>query len=69
MALLLSDLVAGTAGLKASEGFGRLDPSGLAVLGYAVAFYVLAPSLEFFLQMYEAPCGRPRGIGSLFESF
>jgi small multidrug resistance pump len=47
MALLLSDLVAGTARLKASEGFGRLDPSGLAVLGYAVAFYVLAPSLEY----------------------
>jgi small multidrug resistance pump len=47
MALLLTDLVAGTAGLKASEGFGRLDPSGLAVLGYALAFYVLAQNLGY----------------------
>ena len=47
MALVLSDLAAGTPGLKASEGFGRLDPSGLAVLGYALAFYFLAQNLEY----------------------
>ena len=47
MALVLSDLVAGTVGLKVSEGLGRLDPSGLAGLGYALAFYFLAQSLEY----------------------
>ena len=39
--------VGGTAGLKASEGFGRLGPSALAVLGYALAFYFLAQSLKY----------------------
>ena len=39
--------VAGTAGLKASEGFGRPGPSALAVLGYALAFYFLAQSLRY----------------------
>ncbi len=34
--------VAGTAGLKVSAGFGRLGPSVLALLGYALAFYFLA---------------------------
>jgi multidrug transporter EmrE-like cation transporter len=39
--------VAGTAGLKASEGFGRLGPSALALVGYALAFYFLAQSLKY----------------------
>ena len=39
--------IAGTAGLKASEGFGWLGPSALAVLGYALAFYFLAQSLRY----------------------
>jgi multidrug transporter EmrE-like cation transporter len=30
-----------------SEGFGRLGPSALAVLGYALAFYFLAQSLKY----------------------
>ena len=33
--LAIAAEVAGTAGLKASEGFGRLGPSALAVIGYA----------------------------------
>jgi multidrug transporter EmrE-like cation transporter len=37
----------GTAGLKASEGFGRVGPSVLALLGYALAFYFLAQSLKY----------------------
>ena len=45
--LAIASEVAGTAGLKASEGFGRLGPSALAVLGYAVAFYFLAQSLKY----------------------
>ena len=46
--LLLAILgeVIGTAGLKASEGFGRLVPSGIAVLGYCAAFYFLSLSLR-----------------------
>ena len=46
LVLAIACEVAGTAGLKASEGFGRLGPSALAVLGYALAFYFLAQSLE-----------------------
>ena len=38
--------VIGTAGLKASKGFGRSGPSVLAVLGYCVAFYFLSLSLK-----------------------
>jgi small multidrug resistance pump len=47
LVLAIASEVAGTAGLKASEGFGRLGPSGLAVLGYALAFYFLAQSLKY----------------------
>jgi multidrug transporter EmrE-like cation transporter len=46
LVLAIASEVAGTAGLKASEGFGRLGPAALAVLGYALAFYFLARSLE-----------------------
>ena len=46
LALAIACEVAGTAGLKASEGFGRLGPSALAVLGYTLAFYFLAQSLK-----------------------
>ena len=45
--LAITSEVAGTAGLKASEGFGRLGPSALAVLGYALAFSFLAQSLRY----------------------
>ncbi|MDP2264024.1 MAG: SMR family transporter [Hydrogenophaga sp.] len=34
--------VIGTSALKASEGFTRLGPSVIVVLGYAVAFYCLS---------------------------
>ncbi len=47
LVLAIASEVVGTAGLKASEGFGRLGPSALAVLGYALAFYFLAQSLEY----------------------
>ncbi len=47
LVLAIASEVAGTAGLKASEGFGRLGPSLLAVLGYALAFYFLAQSLKY----------------------
>ena len=47
LVLAIGAEVAGTAGLKASEGFGRLGPSALALLGYALAFYFLAQSLEY----------------------
>ena len=47
LVLAIAAEVGGTAGLKASEGFGRLGPSALALLGYALAFYFLAQSLEY----------------------
>jgi multidrug transporter EmrE-like cation transporter len=47
LVLAIASEVAGIAGPKASEGFGRLDHSGLTVLGYALAFYFLAQSLEY----------------------
>ena len=47
LVLAIASEVAGTAGLKASEGFGRLGPSALAVLGYGLAFYFLAQSLRY----------------------
>jgi ferritin-like metal-binding protein YciE len=53
MDLVLSDLVAGTVGLKVSEGHGRLGPSGLAGLGYALAFYFLAQSLKYERRLRE----------------
>jgi small multidrug resistance pump len=45
LVLAIGAKAAGTAGLKGSEGFGRLGPSALAVIGYAMAFYLLAQSL------------------------
>ena len=47
LVLAIASEVAGTAGLKASEGFGRLGPSAFAVLGYALAFFFLAQSLKY----------------------
>ena len=47
LVLAIVSEVAGTAGLKASEGFGRPGPSALAVLGYALAFFFLAQSLKY----------------------
>ena len=38
--------VIGTSALKASEGFTRLGPSAVVVLGYAVAFYCLSLVLK-----------------------
>lgn len=47
LVLAIAAEVAGTAGLKASEGFGRVVPSALALFGYALAFYFLAQSLRY----------------------
>ena len=58
LVLAIASEVAGTAGLKASEGFGRLGPSALALLGYALAFYFLAQSLKYI------PLGVAYGIWS-----
>jgi small multidrug resistance pump len=38
--------VAGTSFLKASEGFTRLGPSVVVVVGYAAAFYLLSLTLK-----------------------
>jgi small multidrug resistance pump len=42
---ILSEVVA-TSALKASEGFSRLWPSAVVVLGYASAFYFLSLTLK-----------------------
>ncbi|MEO7068476.1 MAG: SMR family transporter [Rhodanobacter sp.] len=38
--------VLGTSALKASEGFSRLLPSAVVVIGYAAAFYFLSLTLK-----------------------
>ena len=38
--------VVGTSALKASEGFTRLAPSVVTVIGFAIAFYFLALTLK-----------------------
>ncbi len=42
---ILSEVV-GTVALKASEGFARLGPNVLVVLGYGLSFYLLAQALR-----------------------
>lgn len=38
--------VVGTSAMKASEGFTRLGPSAITVVGYATAFFFLAQVLD-----------------------
>jgi small multidrug resistance pump len=42
---ILSEVV-GTVALKASEGFTRLAPNVLVVVGYGLSFYLLAQALK-----------------------
>jgi small multidrug resistance pump len=42
---ILSEVV-GTVALKASEGFARLGPNVLVVIGYGLSFYFLALALK-----------------------
>jgi small multidrug resistance pump len=42
---ILSEVV-GTVALKASEGFARLGPNVLVVVGYGLSFYLLALALK-----------------------
>lgn len=44
-AAIVAEVIA-TSALKASEGFSRLVPSVLVVLGYAAAFYLLSLTLR-----------------------
>ncbi|MCS7059445.1 MAG: multidrug efflux SMR transporter [Meiothermus sp.] len=44
--LAIGSEVIGSTALKASQGFSRLGPSLLVVLGYASAFYFLSQSLR-----------------------
>ena len=46
LAIAILAEVVGTSALKASEGFTRLLPSVVVVLGYAVAFYCLSLVLK-----------------------
>ena len=44
--LAIAAEVTGTLALRASNGFTRLWPSVLVVVGYAIAFYLLSQSLK-----------------------
>lgn len=46
LALAILAEVIGTSALKSSEGFTRLLPSAVVVVGYGVAFYLLALTLK-----------------------
>lgn len=46
LAIAIVAEVVGTSALKASEGFTRLGPSAVVVLGYGVAFYCLSLVLK-----------------------
>ncbi len=40
--------VIGTSALKTSEGFTKLVPSGIVIVGYGIAFYLLSLVLKSF---------------------
>jgi multidrug transporter EmrE-like cation transporter len=46
LALAIASEVAGTTSLKYSEGFTKLTPSVIVVVGYGLAFYLLSLSLK-----------------------
>ncbi len=46
LAIAIVAEVIGTSALKATEGFTRLVPSAVVVVGYGVAFYFLALALK-----------------------
>ncbi len=54
---ILSEVM-GTVALKASEGFSRLGPNVLVVVGYGLSFYLLAQALK------EIPLGIAYAIWS-----
>jgi len=45
LAAIIAEVI-GTSALKASEGFSRLIPSALVVMGYGIAFYCLSQVLK-----------------------
>lgn len=46
LTLAIAAEVTATSALKASEGFSRLQPSLIVVLGYGIAFYLLSLTLR-----------------------
>jgi small multidrug resistance pump len=46
LVIAITGEVIGTSALKASEGFTRLGPSVVVVVGYGIAFYFLALVLQ-----------------------
>lgn len=47
LSLAVAAEIVGTSGLKASEGFTRLWPVAVVVVGYGVSFYLLALALQY----------------------
>ncbi len=58
LALAIISEVIGTTALKSSEGFTRLGPSLLVVVGYGLAFYLLALVLRTIPMASLTPSGR-----------
>jgi Small Multidrug Resistance protein len=53
--------IAATSALKASEGFTKLTPSAVVVVGYGVAFYFLSLTLDSIPVGVHTRCGRASG--------
>lgn len=51
LALAIASEVTATVSLKLSEGFSKLTPSIVVVIGYGIAFYCLAQALKRGMQV------------------
>ena len=60
LAVAIISEVIGTSALKASEGFSRLWPSAIVVIGYASAFYFLSLTLKTIPIGWPTQSGRAR---------
>lgn len=57
---IVAEVIA-TSALKAAEGFTRLGPSVLVVVGYGAAFFLLSMTLKTILSALPTPSGRVPG--------
>ena len=54
---IIAEVIA-TSALKASDGFSRLLPSVITVIGYGIAFWCLSLTLKSFQPVSSMPSGR-----------
>ena len=55
-------------GIESSDGFTKLAPSVVVVLGYGVAFYLLSLTLNSIPSVFHTRCGRASGLFSFLLS-